>query len=157
MLMRDQSQDMAKRLFARLAAAYGSHKVATMWADADPEIVRETWAAALSRFSEQSIRAALGDLIASGEDWPPTLPRFVEMCRIASLRRAQSRPAAALPAPQASREMVGRAMTAVSTAAQAKPGRAWADVILARVQRGDAVSPAVIDMAMRAKAAPMAR
>lgn len=96
----DQSHELARRLFARFAAVYGSQKVAAMWADADLEVVRETWSAALSRFSEQSIRSALGDLIASGDDWPPTLPRFVELCRQAGNRREQSRPASALlPAP----------------------------------------------------------
>ena len=95
-----QSRVLADRLFERLTAVYGVQKVAAMWAQADMEMVKETWAAALSRFSEQSIRSALGDLIASGDDWPPTLPRFVELCRAAGNRREQSRPASALlPAP----------------------------------------------------------
>ncbi len=92
--------ELAERLFARFTAVYGSQKVAAMWADADAAMVRETWAAALSRFSEQSVRTALGDLIASGDDWPPALPRFVELCRLAGNRREQSQPVSALlPAP----------------------------------------------------------
>lgn len=87
------------RLFSRLAAFYGSQKLATMWVDADMAEVKAVWAEQLGRFEPASISAALQRLIDSGNQWPPTLPEFVELCRQSAIGRQQAQRYDALPAP----------------------------------------------------------
>ena len=87
------------RLFSRLAAFYGSQKLATMWVDADMAEVKAVWAEQLGRFEPTSISAALQRLIDSGNQWPPTLPEFVELCRQSAVGRQQAQQFDALPAP----------------------------------------------------------
>ncbi|MCL4822584.1 MAG: hypothetical protein KJZ57_00070 [Anaerolineales bacterium] len=87
------------RLFSRLAAFYGSQKLATMWVDADMAEVKAVWAEQLGRFEPASISAALQRLIDSGNQWPPTLPEFIELCRQAAVGRQQAQRYDALPAP----------------------------------------------------------
>ncbi|HMM72291.1 MAG TPA: hypothetical protein PKC22_08770 [Rhodocyclaceae bacterium] len=99
------------RLFSRLAAFYGSQKLATMWVDADMAEVKAVWAEQLGRFEPASISAALQRLIDSGNQWPPTLPEFVELCRQAAVGRQQEQQFDALPAP-------GQSKTDVETAKQ---------------------------------------
>lgn len=99
------------RLFSRLAAFYGSQKLATMWVDADMAEIKAVWAEQLGRFEPASISAALQRLIDSGNQWPPTLPEFVELCRQAAVGRQQAQQFDALPAP-------GQSKTDVETAKQ---------------------------------------
>ena len=87
------------RLFSRLAAFYGSQKLATMWVDADMAEVKAVWAEQLGRFEPASISTALQRLIDSGNQWPPTLPEFCELCRQAAVGRQQAQWHDALPAP----------------------------------------------------------
>lgn len=87
------------RLFSRLAAFYGSQKLATMWVDADMAEVKAVWAEQLGRFEPASISAALQRLIDSGNQWPPTLPEFVELCRQSAVGRQQAQRFDVLPAP----------------------------------------------------------
>lgn len=91
------------RLFSRLAAFYGSQKLATMWVDADMAEVKAVWAEQLGRFEPTSISAALQRLIDSGNQWPPTLPEFVELCRQAAVGRKAAMLYAELPAPGGAR------------------------------------------------------
>lgn len=84
------------RLFSRLAAFYGSQKLATMWVDADMAEVKAVWAEQLGRFEPTSISAALQRLIDSGNQWPPTLPEFCELCRQAAVARRGAQDAAVL-------------------------------------------------------------
>ncbi len=89
------------RLFSRLAAYYGSQKLATMWVDADMAEVKAVWSEQLGRFEPASISAALQRLVDSGNQWPPTLPEFVELCRQSAIGRQQA--SVALPAPGGAR------------------------------------------------------
>lgn len=91
------------RLFSRLAAFYGSQKLATMWVDADMAEVKAVWSEQLGRFEPASISAALQRLVDSGNQWPPTLPEFVELCRQSSIGRQQAQRYDALPAPGGAR------------------------------------------------------
>lgn len=98
------------RLFARFTAFYGSQKVGTMWVDADMAEVKAVWAAQLARFEPASIADALQRLAESGNQWPPTLPEFVEMCRLSSVDRRQAHGiATALPEPGGTRTDVATA------------------------------------------------
>jgi len=89
-------------LFARFTAFYGSQKVGTMWVDAGMAEVKAVWAEQLARFEPASIAGALQRLVDSGNQWPPTLPEFVELCRQASLDRRAAQRFEALPAPGSS-------------------------------------------------------
>jgi len=89
------------RLFSRLAAFYGSQKLATMWVDADMAEVKAAWAEQLGRFEPASIAGALQRLVDGGNQWPPTLPEFVELCRQSAVGRQQA--GMALPAPGGAR------------------------------------------------------
>lgn len=86
------------RLFEKFTRLYGSQKVASMWADADPHAVQADWEAQIRRFPAQVIREAVQALIDKGTDWPPTLPAFVAICR--DFHRPESQSVdQALPAP----------------------------------------------------------
>ena len=145
---------LVDRLFARFAAMYGAQKLASMWAGADLESVKETWGAALSRYSTHSIGQAVADLLASGEDWPPTLPRFAEMCRQAGIARHQAQDAAqALPAPGRSftdRQSADRMLSAIDVRGNRGDPKAWARRIMDAVSAGEDVSACRRSMAMRA-------
>jgi len=87
------------RLFARFTAFYGSQKVGTMWVDAGMAEVKAVWAEQLARFEPASIAGALQRLVDGGNQWPPTLPEFVELCRQAALDRKAAERFELLPAP----------------------------------------------------------
>lgn len=91
------------RLFARFIAFYGSQKVGTMWVDAGMDEVKAVWAEQLGRFAPQTIADALQRLIDSGNQWPPTLPEFVELCRQSAIGRKAAMLYAELPAPGGAR------------------------------------------------------
>lgn len=144
---------MAERLFARFAAMYGSQKVGAMWADADLDAVKGTWAAAISRYEPHSIAAAVAELLDSGREWPPTLPEFVELCRRGALHRRQSQ-APALPAPggtHTTREEAAAILQRIGAAdvldSSGRDPKAWARKILSRMAAGEHVPPAVQTMA----------
>ena len=152
---------MADRLFARFVAMYGAQKVGAMWADADVDAVRDTWAGAIGRFSPQSIAVAVRELVDSGREWPPTLPEFVELCRRGALARQQSQGVAALPAPgqtHTSREDAGEILGRIGAAAVLDRGgknpREWAHRIIRRHQAGEPVPAAALMMARTAVDAP---
>lgn len=93
------------RLFARFVAMYGAPAMQRMWADAPMDGVKETWGAALGRFSLEQILAGLQALDASGAKFPPTLPEFVALC----VRKPDAVPAAhrkLLPVPDRTAEEI---------------------------------------------------
>lgn len=109
------------RLFARMVAIYGVQKVGAMWqgAEAGPgerdaamASIKALWGEQLGRFKPESIAGALQRLVDSGDEWPPTLPAFVKLCREAAQERATSRHA--LPAPPG-RMPAGYALPDLST------------------------------------------
>ena len=102
------------RLFSRFTAFYGSQKVGAMWVDADMPEVRAAWAEQLGRFAPQTIADALQRLIDSGNQWPPTLPEFVELCRQSAIGRKAAMLYAELPAPGESRTDVETAKRKVA-------------------------------------------
>ena len=82
------------RIFVRLTAIYGSQKMSAMWDEVPMDERREVWGQALGRFKPESIAAVVQGLPASASGWPPTLPEFVEMVRVASVEIAQQSPLA---------------------------------------------------------------
>lgn len=71
-------REWVERLFARLAAMYGS-RFADMWDCVDPEAAKETWAAGLAGYTGDELTRGLDACRA--RDWPPTMPEFARLCR----------------------------------------------------------------------------
>lgn len=81
------------RLFSRFQAVYGN-RVATMWAEADPEEVKAAWAQGLSKFEGQDIARALQAMatLSQFSSYPPTLFEFIGLCRDARSTRVVALP-----------------------------------------------------------------
>lgn len=144
---------LVDRLFVRFTAMYGTQKVMSMWSDADLDMVKDTWASAIGRYSVPSIAVAVSELLNSGREWPPTLPEFVELCRRGALVRQQSQ-APALPAPggtYTTREEAAAILQRIGAAdvldSSGRGPKAWARKILSRMAAGEHVPPAVQTMA----------
>lgn len=112
------------RLFARFVAIYGAQKTQSMWAGADMAEVKELWGEQLGRFKAESIAGSLQRLVESGNQWPPTLPEFVELCRQSSVERART--SVALPPPSGKKPDIDFA--AALTPKDGDPMR-WARVV----------------------------
>lgn len=71
------------RLFARMAAMYGS-LFTDRWKDIKPEEIKAVWFEELSNYSVEQVAIAVKDLIS--HDFPPSLPMFAKLCEEAILR-----------------------------------------------------------------------
>lgn len=144
-----------ERMFARFGAIWGQQKLAAMFPIEQHDEVKRVWSDQLGRFSGDTIGRAIQQQIDSGREWPPSLSEFVECCRLTAVARAQHSPAVMLPAPEINREATAAerevAQQIVRTA-KAKPGREWAEKLLARRDAGEQLSPAVVAMAQNALA-----
>ncbi len=141
------------RIFARFIAAFGVAKLVAMWPEDTHEAVKDAWGHQLGRFAPETIRVALQYVIDSGREWPPTLPEFVEQCRLSSLGRAQHAPANALPRPDVPREVVDENLRRIDASVRSvkpKPDREWAQRILTRIAAGEVVPVTVRQMALAA-------
>jgi hypothetical protein len=65
-------------LFARLTAIVGS-AMGTVYAGADPELVKSEWAEALAGFSAEEVKRGLA--ATRTRRFPPNLPEFLHLCR----------------------------------------------------------------------------
>lgn len=92
------SDELGMRLISRFRQMFGAQKVDAVFGDQDMADVVSLWGKACLRFENPTLGRAMDDLLASGRQWPPTLPEWVEMCRQASLGRAAAN-GPALPAP----------------------------------------------------------
>lgn len=68
-----------EKLFERMAALYGS-KFADMWRGTDPEQVKALWAHELGKLTREEVTKGAQALMT--QDWPPSLPQFIKLCRI---------------------------------------------------------------------------
>lgn len=65
-------------LFARMEAMYGS-KFLDMWRGADIGLVKTMWGDEMGKLSGEELKRGYSALMA--QDWPPSLPAFVKLCR----------------------------------------------------------------------------
>lgn len=65
-------------LFQRMEAMYGS-KFLDMWRGADPAIVKALWAGEMGKLSREELKHGYAALMS--QDWPPSLPAFVKLCK----------------------------------------------------------------------------
>ena len=120
---------------------FGAQKMVTTWGPVDGHgEIHETWRHGLSGTSPEAIGGALDGYMRSASEWPPTLPQFIEACRMAALQGRNA--SLALPAPGGnvtSREEAAEILTRIGAAAP-KPRvdpKAWAHRVLARAAAGD--------------------
>jgi hypothetical protein len=86
-----EGANRVEKLFALFAVNYGA-AFASKWEGVNPDAIKRAWARGLQQFSWSDIEAAVRTLPAS--DFPPSLPRFVELC---AQRRHPSHQFVALP------------------------------------------------------------
>lgn len=142
-----------ERLFARFSATWGAQKLASMFPADQHDDVKALWGAQLGRFAPESITAALQAMTDAGREWPPSLSEFVAACNQAAIARQQHAPAALLEAPRPSPEVVAQQLAKVeriASAAKPRPGREWADRLLARHAAGEAIALSLLVMARAA-------
>lgn len=67
-----------EKLFDRMVSLYG-HKFLDMWRDVNLQGVKETWAQELGKLSRDEVARGANALLA--QEWPPTLPQFIKLCK----------------------------------------------------------------------------
>lgn len=67
-----------ENLFDRMAGLYG-RKLADLWAGTDRETIMRTWGREMARLTGPELKRGVERLVT--QDWPPTLPQFVKLCR----------------------------------------------------------------------------
>ena len=58
---------------------YG-HRWTAQFVDEGQDLAMAAWMEALADVSDESMKGALNQCIASGEAWPPSLPEFRKLC-----------------------------------------------------------------------------
>jgi hypothetical protein len=134
-----------------LSAMYGS-KFAAMWQGTNLPDVKAMWAEKLGGFGDkpEAIKQALASF--DEEPWPPTLPDFIQACRIAA-KRIQPE-LAALPAPM-SQEHSAKLIAEIHARAPIRPTekhdtKGWAKKHRATYLAGGRLYPMQIAMASEA-------
>lgn len=67
-----------EKLFEKMISIYGN-KFLDMWRDIDLQSVKVTWAQELGKLSRDEIAKGANALLK--QEWPPTLPQFIKLCR----------------------------------------------------------------------------
>lgn len=120
-------------MFARFEAMYG-RTFADMWAGTNIAAVKTEWAENMRFYTGLQIAWAL-DQCRVSSDLPPTLPRFLGLCRAAP--RPEQKP---LPAPKIEQEVAAARAAEVKRQAHAAIGRhhghAWAVKVLDDIAAG---------------------
>lgn len=66
-------------LFAKMSALYGN-KFTDMWRDSSMQAIKSVWAQELGKLSRDELAKGANALMT--QEWPPTLPQFIKLCRI---------------------------------------------------------------------------
>lgn len=94
------------RLWQRMTQLWG-HRHLSAWgqcADANGNLTdtAELWLQGLGRFTLPEIADGVTEMVEKGQEWPPTLPEFMAMCKPKRLA-PYHKMAKALPAPEVDR------------------------------------------------------
>lgn len=65
-------------LFAKMSSYYGN-KFADMWRDSSMQAIKGIWAQELLKLSREDFTRGANALLA--QEWPPTLPQFIKLCK----------------------------------------------------------------------------
>lgn len=74
-----------ERLFERFTTMYGN-KFLDVWRNLDIDSVKQAWAEDLAGFTAEELKRGIA--ACKMEEWPPTLPQFMNLCRPASEPKA---------------------------------------------------------------------
>jgi hypothetical protein len=66
-------------LFAKMSTYYGN-KFADMWRDSNMQSVKSVWSQELGKLSREDF--ARGANLLSTQEWPPSLPQFIKLCKV---------------------------------------------------------------------------
>lgn len=80
-VMKTLSKQSTERLFMRLGFIFGHTWSSTFTSPEAWEGAKDEWAMALGNFSMAAIRQTIEQIIQIGNNFPPTLPLFVRMCK----------------------------------------------------------------------------
>ncbi len=97
------------RLWQRMTQLYG-HRHLSAWgqcADANGNLTdtAELWLQGLGRFTLSEVGNGVNKMVEKGQEWPPTLPEFMHLCKPKRLA-PYHKMAQALPAPTVDRSIV---------------------------------------------------
>ena len=103
LLPEEQQIRAITRLWQRMTQLWG-HRHLSAWgqcADANGNLTdtAELWLQGLSRFTLSEIGNGVNKMVEKGQEWPPTLPEFMQMCKPKRLA-PYHKMAKALPAPE---------------------------------------------------------
>ena len=77
-LINEIPQSWIDALFAKMTAIYGG-KFLDMWRGIDIDSVKQMWAQELNKLSRDDVTRGANALMT--QEWPPTLPQFIKLCR----------------------------------------------------------------------------
>ncbi len=105
----EMQKRVINRLWERMTQLYG-HRHQSAWGqsvDANGNLTdtADLWLQGLGRYSMDEIKNGITKLIEKGQEWPPTLPEFMHLCKPKRLA-PYHRMAQALPAPTVDRSIV---------------------------------------------------
>ena len=146
-LSKELQNGWIERLFARLAALYGS-AFARQWEGTNLAEIKIVWAEKLGGFTASQIGAALKG--CDDRQYPPNLPEFIDLCRQAAKRDDKPK---AIEAPQLSvEERMDRARQLDASATKPKEYdyRGWCKELKRRYLAGEDLLPIQISMASEA-------
>lgn len=66
-------------LFAKMSTYYGN-KFADMWRDSSMQAIKSVWSQELRKLSKEDFARGANALMT--QEWPPTLPQFIKLCRV---------------------------------------------------------------------------
>ena len=105
-----QSEKVMARIWQRMTEVYG-HRWMSAWGESsNPDgsltSAAVTWAQGLSRFTLDEIRQGFEKLVKNENEWPPTLPEFMALCREKSAAPYHRMVGPALPPPEVDSAMI---------------------------------------------------
>jgi hypothetical protein len=65
-------------LFAKMSSYYGN-RFADMWRDSSMQAIKSIWSQELLKLSREEFTRGANALLT--QEWPPTLPQFIKLCR----------------------------------------------------------------------------
>ncbi|MGF6920167.1 hypothetical protein [Paraburkholderia sp. 40] len=155
-MLRSIPEHWIERLFSRMASLYGS-RFADMWRDGEIDEIKATWREGLAGQSDDALRRGVAALFHE-PPYPPTLPRFIELCRPQPAMYQPNRVALTderRTSPEQAREQLARIREIAGGllrehGAPAGGGIRWAFRLLQRAQDGEHITAHQIGFAKEA-------
>lgn len=72
-------QSWVDALFAKMSSLYGN-KFSDMWRESNMQVVKTVWSQELGKLTRDELTRGANALMT--QEWPPTLPQFIKLCRV---------------------------------------------------------------------------